>query len=260
MVYLNTVKSFIKKCLLFFGGIVLTGFVAGALVFLLYNEKLPQGESGDAANAKTMAMMKALNKDQWDQIKTLKWTFNGRHHYNWDKQNNIVSVKWNGGEVLLQPDQQTGSVISPSALSQSQQEKYIQKAYRMFNNDGFWMAGPYKILDPGTERSLVTLADGREGLKVKYTQGGDTPGDSYVWILDENNLPVAVKMWVSVIPLGGVESTWENYYSLGNGVSIAQDHKLLNLINAKISNLEATFTSENSSRQNNEEITLEGVN
>ena len=258
MVYLSTVKSFIKKCLVFTGGVFVLILVFCVVIFVLYNEDLPQGKSGAAAEEKTMAMMQALHKDKWDQIETIKWTFRGSHHYEWDKKNNIVRVKWKEVEVVLEPDKQTGTVLAPTSLSAKKEQRYVQKAYRMFNNDGFWMAGPYKILDPGTERSLVTLADGREGLKVTHTQGGTTPGDSYVWILDENHRPTSVKMWVSVIPIGGVETSWENYHLFENGVMIAKDHRIQNLINAKISNLEATFSEdqipqpETTSKQRNE--------
>jgi hypothetical protein len=69
---------------------------------------------------------------------------------------------------------------------------------------------PYKVRDPGTERKVVNTKMGK-GLLVTYTSGGVTPGDSYLWILDQNNRPVKWKMWVSIIPLGGLEFTWEDW-------------------------------------------------
>ena len=84
-----------------------------------------------------------------------------------------------------------------------------------------------KAFDPGTERSIVKLKDGREGLKVQYNTGGVTPGDSYVWFLDENGQPEAWKMWVSIIPLGGIENSWEGWQTLSTGAKISTTHTFL---------------------------------
>ncbi len=73
---------------------------------------------------------------------------------------------------------------------------------------------------------------------VSYTSGGVTPGDSYLWILDENGLPESWKMWVKIIPVGGMEFTWEKWTELSTGAKVAtyHHHKLLDL---DISNLKA---------------------
>ncbi|MGB6036872.1 MAG: hypothetical protein WBG42_11440, partial [Cryomorphaceae bacterium] len=48
---------------------------------------------------------------------------------------------------------------------------------------------------------------------------------AYLWILDENYLPTSYKMWVSIIPIGGVEATWENWVEKG-GAMISTSHKM----------------------------------
>ena len=114
----------------------------------------------------------------------------------------------------------------------------VDTSWDFFNNDSFWLCAPYKVFDPGTARSIVTLNDGRKGLKITYTSGGTTPGDSYVWILDDNYTPIAVKMWVSILPIGGIEFTWENYIYLSSGAMIAQDHWLYGAVNIDITNVQ----------------------
>ena len=193
--------SLLKKLFIFLSAMVVLLIAIFLIIYMLFNEDIPQGISGPKAEEKAQQILKALNKDGWDQIQTIKWTFNEHHHYDWDKKNNIVSVKWDDNEVILIPDNQTGTVKGGQALSEKETKKHVQTAIDLFNNDGFWLYAPYKILDPGTERSLVTLADGREGLMVTYTTGGSTPGDSYVWIVDENNIPTSLKLWVSIIPM-----------------------------------------------------------
>jgi hypothetical protein len=44
-------------------------------------------------------------------------------------------------------------------------------------------------------------------------------------------------MWVSILPIGGIEFTWENYLTLESGAMIAQDHFLLGAMNVDLSNI-----------------------
>ena len=71
---------------------------------------------------------------------------------------------------------------------------------------------------------------------MSYSSGGVTPGDSYLWFLDENYVPTHFKMWVKVIPIGGILATWENWMKTSSGISIATKHKL-GPLNIEIENL-----------------------
>lgn len=139
--------------------------------------------------------------------------------------------------MILEPATQSGVVLNGENYSAEESTAFINTAWNYFNNDSFWLCAPYKLFDPGKERSLVTLKDGREGLMITYTSGGSTPGDSYVWILDDYQMPVAIKMWVSILPIGGMEFTWENYQTLSTGAMVAQDHFLFGNVNIDIGEL-----------------------
>ena len=218
--------------------VTLLMLILGLFVFyLIKNESLPQGTDGPEADNLTLEMMESLNKSAWDTTSEVSWTFKGIHHYEWNRTENSVLVKWDENEVLLNTVNQTGVVIHPEKIREEGKEKLIKQAFGYFNNDSFWLCAPFKAFDPGTERSLIIFKDGREGLKITYTSGGSTPGDSYVWILDDNHKPKSVKMWVSILPLGGMEFTWENYLTLKSGAMIAQDHILYNGVNIDIDNL-----------------------
>jgi len=212
--------------------------ILGLFVFyLIKNESLPQGTDGPEADNLALEMMESLNKSAWDTTSEVSWTFKGIHHYEWNRTENSVLVKWDENEVLLNTINQTGVVIHPEKIREEGKEKLIKQAFGYFNNDSFWLCAPFKAFDPGTERSLIIFKDGREGLKITYTSGGSTPGDSYVWILDDNHKPKSVKMWVSILPLGGMEFTWENYLTLKSGAMIAQDHILYNGVNIDLSQI-----------------------
>jgi hypothetical protein len=74
-------------------------------------------------------------------------------------------------------------------------------------------------------------------LLVSYSSGGVTPGDAYLWILDENGLPKAYRMWVNILPVGGLKSSWEDWKTLPTGAKYAASHILFGTYNAEVSNV-----------------------
>lgn len=103
----------------------------------------------------------------------------------------------------------------------------IDKAVKYFNNDSFWLVAPYKVFDKGTERRVVNLNDGSQGLLVTYTSGGTTPGDSYLWHLDENGKPTSFQMWVSALPIDGLKASWTDWTTTESGAQLPTFHKIL---------------------------------
>ncbi|NJK82556.1 MAG: hypothetical protein HC912_00810 [Saprospiraceae bacterium] len=186
-------------------------------------------------------MLKAINITAWDSTRIVAWTYAGRNHFIWDKAQHLVAVEWGNHLVLLNPNTITGRAFNKGVeVMGKKKEKLIRTAWRSFCNDSFWLNAPAKVFDEGTQRSLVTLKDGRQGLMVTYTGGGVTPGDSYVWLLDESGLPIAWKMWVKIIPIGGLETTWANWKVLPTGAKIATVHEIggisLRVTNLKVAN------------------------
>ena len=64
-----------------------------------------------------------------------------------------------------------------------------------------------------------------DAIMVSYRSGGVTPGDSYLWIMDENARPTHWQMWVKIIPVGGLKTSWEDYQTLYNGAKVASSHQ-----------------------------------
>lgn len=205
--------------------LMLITIIAGAAFYFLNNESLPEGSKGTEADQLAQQMMASVNKDAWDNIAWMNWTFRGAHDYLWDKKRDMVEVTWGENDenkVILHTKTKRGKAYTNGKLSEDP-DKQIETAWSFFCNDSFWLNPVVKAFDPGTERSVVNLEDGRKGLKVSYTGGGVTPGDSYLWILDENNRPTAWKMWTKIIPIGGVEATWENWENFG-GAQLSTKH------------------------------------
>lgn len=175
------------------------------------NKSLPEGNSGPEAEALTDKMLSAINVKAYDQLTYLEWTFRDNHHFAWNKQDNQVIVKWEDFHVNLSPDDITGTATKNGVvLVGDTEQEAIQTAWSYFANDSFWLVAPYKVRDPGTERSLINTEEG-PALLITYTSGGVTPGDSYLWHLDEEGKPVAWEMWTSIIPMQGMRVSWDNW-------------------------------------------------
>lgn len=198
-----------KTILKILAAILLFLVLAAAIFYFVNNETLPKGENPEKADELANKMLEALNVDAFENTELIEWNFRDEHFYKWYKSQNIVEVSWDKNKVKLNTKFPEKSKVI-SAHKDADEKEMIKKATSFFNNDSFWLAAPYKIKDKGTERSIVKV-DGKDALLVTYTSGGTTPGDSYLWILDTTFVPTKFKMWTSIIPIGGVEATWENW-------------------------------------------------
>ena len=61
---------------------------------------------------------------------------------------------------------------------------------------------------------------------VTYTKGGTTPGDTYVWLFDEKGNPKSFKMWVDLIPIGGLEASWNDWILTDSKIKLPTVHKI----------------------------------
>lgn len=213
-----------KKFFKFLGYLVLFVFIGILIFYFVKNEKLPEGKQGKEADAIAIKMVNALNGDAFKNTEVLEWSFRNTNTYKWYKNKNIVEVVWGENKVILDTKLPENSTVF-IANKEVKNQKLIETATNYFNNDSFWLVAPYKIFDKGTERRLVNYK-GKDALLVTYTSGGSTPGDSYLWLLDDNYLPVSYKMWTKIIPIGGVSATWSSLKITESGIKLPTNHKL----------------------------------
>ncbi|WP_224490409.1 hypothetical protein [Robertkochia flava] len=229
-------KRILKRVLYFFI-VVLT---LGTVLFLIYNEPLPEGEQGPGAEALAEKMLQSLNAVNYNKTRYIEWDFNGIHSYKWDRQRKIADVSWKDRKVVLNLEDYSKSevYIDGVRIHTEEKEEPIEQAIAYFNNDSFWLVAPYKIYDKGVERRLVKTEEYGDALLVTYTSGGSTPGDSYLWLFDEKGFPVAWKMWVEIIPLGGLKAGWKQWKITETATYLPTGHKLF-LFNLKLNNVKA---------------------
>ena len=229
----------LKRILLISIFVLATALIGFLWLRLRLHEKEPQGVQGAEAEMLTQQVYSSLNKPAWDSTDWVRWTFRGDHHYLWDKRNNRLQARWSDISVEMDLHTQQGTVSrNGQSLQGKKAARLLKKAYANFCNDSFWLAAPYKLTDPGTQRSVVTLSDGRKGLKVTYGSGGVTPGDSYVWVLDDTGTPLSFKMWVSILPIGGLEASWEKWVELPTGARLASFHLLAGKVRSQVAHID----------------------
>jgi len=226
-----------KKVLLFIAGLIIAGAIAG---YFLLNEKRPVGSDHEAADRMAKNMMAAINDSAWQATGAVSWTFMKSHHHLWDKDRHLARVAWKNNEVLLDINSITGTARkNGEILSGKKADKLVKTAWKFWANDSFWLNPVSKAFDDGTTRSLATLKDGRTGLMVSYSTGGVTPGDAYVWMLDESYRPTSWKMWVSIIPVGGLEVPWSTWLTTETGAEICNLHE--SVMNLELTDVHTAF-------------------
>lgn len=221
------------------GGVLLLALVGLVLAFARFDRPLPEGMPGPEAEALAREMMDAAAVDAWHQTGAVAWNFAGRQQHLWDRQRQLARVRFDEGEaeVLLDLTTRRGRAYrNGEEVSTAEAAEMVEKAWAFWCNDSFWLNPIDKLFDQGTERARVdagdqpsldgTTLDGRpaRGLLVTYTSGGVTPGDSYLWWIGDDGLPDRWQMWTRILPLGGVEATWEDWIELSTGARIATRH------------------------------------
>ena len=193
---------------LVFSLIFLVGLLLSiGLLIVVLDESLPESKGSQEALWLAEKMSEVMNKPAYDSLRFISWQY-GFHHFFWNKKEDSVKVIWADLEVNVSTETLEGIAYQGGIiLLGDQNKKVVNQAIKYFNNDSFWLVAPYKLNDPGVLLSSVKVPKGY-GLLVTYTQGGSTPGDTYLWLLDENYFPRGWKMWVKMLPIGGLKSKW----------------------------------------------------
>jgi len=206
------------------GLLVLAFGIAGAVA----NEPRPHPLPSDEADQLAHALERAVNVEAWERTGAVRWSFAGKRSYLWDRSRSLVRVRSDDVEVQLRGT--WGRVWRDGGEVRGRERNTILAAsWAAFINDSFWLNPCAKLFDDGTTRALTALPGGARGLFVSYASGGVTPGDAYLWELPpagRGDTPRAWKLWVSALPIGGVEVSFERYVTIATGARIATRHRI----------------------------------
>lgn len=230
-------------------GVALT-LVIGWMSIGVLTVDLPTLNKDFYADILARKIEEATGKKDFDNVRYVKWTSVRNNDFVWDKTAQKVLVRLSETEVILNLQNLNGSyILGEHHLEIEQKTQLIDEAYSHFCNDSFWLIAPYKFFDKGVERTIVHLGS-KKLLAVRYTSGGVTPGDTYLWRTDENFMPTSIQMWTDKIPIDGLQVTWEEYKTVSGRSKIALSHKF-GPLNLKVKHLEVGNTMQDLKLENN---------
>ena len=227
-------------------GVIVTfalGLLLTATVMLLSKPR-PVGHTGPDADELARAIERSTHKEEWDRTGAVQWSFGGRNRHLWDRKRSLARVSWGKTQVLLDLTSKSGQATqNGQRVAPKDERKLLDQAYAKWVNDSFWLNPLAKLFDDGVTRSVVIQQGGQQALLISYNSGGLTPGDAYLWIIGKDGRPEGWQMWVSIIPLKGLGTSWAGWTQLATGAYIATDHIWSGIgINTKIADLAGAAT------------------
>lgn len=216
----------LKKALRVLAALAALLAVLAGVAWAAYHHGLPATVAGDG-DALARRMMAAVDADAWARTGAVRWTFfNGDRHL-WDRARNLDRFEHGDARVLIDLNTRRGSATRAGrALAGAELAAALDTAWRRWINDSFWLNPVVKAFDVGVTRAVARGDDGRDALLLSYRSGGVTPGDRYLWMFDASGRPRAWRMWVSVIPIGGLEASWEGWTRLSTGAWVSTMHHM----------------------------------
>ncbi len=205
---------------------------------------LPAATRGPEADRLAAEMMTAVNATAWEKTGAVRFRFRGTNAHLWDRRRGFAAVEWSDVRALVDLDRRRGRAFEAGVeLHGEDAAELLDSAHARWTNDSFWLNPIVKAFDPGTERALVTEEGppGERGLIVRFTSGGRTPGDAYLFWLGIDGTPVRWQMWTSKIPLKGMQATWDGWISLATGARVSTKHETW-ILDVDLTDVAGAFT------------------
>jgi hypothetical protein len=187
-------------------------------------------------------MMAAVNAAAWEKTGAVRWDFDGRAKHLWDRRRGLARVEWSDVRALLDLQRRIGRAFEEGVEAHGEDAmELLDDAHGKWTNDAFWLNPVVKVFDPGTEREVVTETSTERGLVVRFTSGGRTPGDVYLFWLGIDGTPARWQMWTSNIPFKGMEASWDGWIVLETGARISTKHETF-IIDIELHEVAGAFT------------------
>ena len=145
-------------------------------------------------------MEKMGGRKNWDGTRYLAWRFFGRRLHVWDRWTGDVRFEEGGRVTLMNVHSRKGRVWKGGVeISEADSlKKYLDRGYRAWINDSYWLVMPYKLKDSGvtlTYAGEAKMENGRDAyvLTLTFRDVGVTPQNKYDVFVDKERM--LVEQW-----------------------------------------------------------------
>ena len=214
--------------------IVLSLVIGGGYIFLLRSPIPSQFEAGRAADTFARGIQSTVKRNAWADTGVIRWSLLNNKHL-WDLRRGLVRTKFNANsaqhEALFDVNFERFLVKSKAdsgpksnrwvTLSPEDAEPIAKQAYYYWLRDRFILEPAQSLFDNHVERYLVKEGKDKQSLLVHYRKGGEYPGDSFLWNVDDNGLPSSIRFWSDQLYISGIEMQMEKWRVLQTGLKIS---------------------------------------
>jgi hypothetical protein len=213
--------------------------VASAILFLLIgathlsgqqdNPPLPgfhlEASDPEAIEVADRVMEALGGRNNWDQTRFIQWRFFGRRLHVWDKYTGRLRFEEGSQLVLMDVETKQGRVWNErrEVTDTEAVKEALEKAYRAWINDSYWMFMPYKLKDTGVTLTYVGEGKTNEGqkslvLQLTFAEVGVTPENKYhVYVDPTTNRVIQWDFFRNAEDEEPRLSTpWKNWQTYGN--------------------------------------------
>jgi hypothetical protein len=186
-----------------------------------FNEAASDPEALAIADATMQAMG---GYKAWDQTRFITWRFFGGRRHIWDKWTGDLRFEQDDLTVLMNINTQQGRAWrGGQALGDEDLQSALERGYRSWINDAYWLVMPYKLKDSGVTLRYIGNDAGPEGtdchvVELTFAGVGVTPQNKYrVWVDAQTDL---VSQW-AFYPQANDEQPrfvgpWQNWQRYGS--------------------------------------------
>ncbi len=172
--------------------------------------------------------------EAWKNARYLNWVFFDARRWMWDKKTGDIRVtrKKDDLTILMNLNTREGKVFKDTqrVTHPDSIQKYIEKGYRMWANDSYWLFMPFKLIDSGVilkykGEGTTPFETKADILRVSFDSVGVTPQNFYdVYVSKETSRVCFWEYYPSKKhdkPFFSVP--WNNYQEF-NGLKLALNH------------------------------------
>jgi len=185
-------------------------------------------------------MMEALGgQDAWNNTRFIRFAFRVGQNGEWQVDRRHLWDKWDGRYRFEQPlpegkrqivlfnvNTREGQVyVDGQQLDAEAAKEPLDGAYRAFINDMYWLAMPWKWLDPGVNLAYLgerqRSGESFDVVQLSFGSVGLTPGDTYdAYVSKDSRLMTYWEYKLQSDRTGA----WDWEYVETNGIKLAQTH------------------------------------